>query len=194
MIPLSIALPLASCQPGAIYSTPDGRAWYGHADRVNPATGVFQEATLTLSTAPRQGDEIWLDGNLITLPGTTPAPWPTAEELDRGIKECRAALATAPWYPARAEAWAKAETACAQAQRAVQDAQIALAEARAAIAKDRADARERINQRLAAAAAAREPLDERLPDHGNDEQLGQPDLSDLDWNDHPSLSPAERNR
>jgi hypothetical protein len=141
MIPLPIALPLASCQPGAIHTTPDGRAWYGQGDHVNPATGMFQEATLTLSAEPRQGDEIWVDGNAITLPGATPAPWPTIEELDRGIAECRAALAAAPHYSAMAKAWAKAETAYYHARHVLRAARIAVAEARALAAQKCAESR-----------------------------------------------------
>jgi hypothetical protein len=165
--PIPMALPLASCQPGTIHTTPDGRAWYGHGDRVNPETQMFEEACLTLTSAPRQGDEIWVDANAITIPGTQPRPWPTLDDLERAIAEARAALAGAPRFHAAA-AKARAETACWRARQAVHVARIAVAEAEAAAAREQSD--------------------------DTDEPQPQPDLSELGDLDHPSLTPAERNR
>jgi hypothetical protein len=169
-ITIPMALPLASCKPGSIHSTPDGRAWYGHGDRVNPDTGMFQEASLTLTSAPRQGDDIWVDANAITIPGTQPRPWPTLDDLERAIAEARAALASTPRFHAAA-AKAVAGTACWRAQRAVQEARIAVAEAEAAAEREQ-------QEWLAAKDAA----------------SNQPDLSELDDLDHPALTPAQRNR
>ena len=89
-----IALPLASCQPGAIHSTPDGRAWYGHGDRIDPNTGILREAQLVLTSAPRQGDDLWVDAHAISgVAGAPSVTWPTLSELEAGIAECQAALA-----------------------------------------------------------------------------------------------------
>jgi hypothetical protein len=176
MTAIPMALPLARSQPGPIHTTPDDRAWYGHGDRVNPDTGMFQEASLTLTSAPRQGDDIWVDANAITIPGTHPRPWPTLDDLERAIAECRAALAGAPRLHAAA-AKAEAEAACWRAQGAVQAARIAVAEAEAAAAREQQEEDQRGEEFLAAIDA---PSDE-------------PDLSELDERDHPSLSPAQRN-
>jgi hypothetical protein len=178
-IPISMALPLAHSQPGPIHSTPDGRAWYGHGDRINPDSQMLEEASLTLTSAPRQGDEIWVDANAITIPGTHPRPWPTLDDLERAIAEARAALAGAPRFhaAAAAAAKAKAEAACWRAQGAIEAARLAVAEAVAAAAREQQDEDQRGEEFLAAIDA---PSDE-------------PDLSELDHNDHPSLSPAQRN-
>jgi hypothetical protein len=176
MTAIPMALPLARSQPGPIHSTPDGRVWFGHGDRINPDTQMFEEASLTLTSAPRQGDEIWVDGNSIAIPGTQPRPWPTLDDLDRAIAEARAALAGAPRFHAAA-AKAKAETACWRAQRAVQEARIAVADAEAAAERERQEEDQRGEEWLAAIDA---PSD-------------QPDLSELDDNDHPALTPSQRN-
>jgi hypothetical protein len=128
MLPTPIALPLASCQPDAIHSTPDGRAWYGHGDRVNPDTQMFEGAQFTLAHSPRQRDDLWIDANAIGIPGAALQPWPTLDDLDRGIAECRAALAGAPRYRAAA-AKAQASLAIWRAQKALAEARIAAAEA-----------------------------------------------------------------
>jgi hypothetical protein len=175
-IPMAMALPLARSQPGPIHSTPDGRAWYGHGDRVSPDTGMFQEASLTLTSAPRQGDEIWVDGNSIAIEQNGGQPWPTLDDLECAIAEARAALAGAPRFHAAA-AKAKAETACWRARQAVQAARIAVAEAEAAAERERQEEDQRGEEWLAAIDA---PSD-------------QPDLSELDDNDHPALTPSQRN-
>jgi hypothetical protein len=148
-IPIPMALPLASSQPGPIHTTPDGRVWFGRADRVNPDTQMFEEASLTLTSAPRQGDEIWVDGNAITIPLAQPLPapqptdWPTLDDLERAIAEARAALAGAPRFhaaaAAAAAAKAKAEAACWRAQGAIEAARLAVAEAVAAAAREQQD-------------------------------------------------------
>lgn len=135
MTSIPIALPLASCQPGPIHSTPDGRAWYGHGDRIDPATGMSREAQLTLTSAPRQGDELWVDAHAISgVAGAPPVTWPTLSELEAGIAECQAALAAAPPDHAQA-ARARAETALWRASRALEQARIAVSEAAAAAAR-----------------------------------------------------------
>jgi hypothetical protein len=164
-----MALPLDCCRPGQIHTTPDGRAWYGHGDRVNPDTQMLEEASLTLTSAPRQGDEIWVDGNSIAIEQNGGQPWPTLDDLERAIDEARAALAGAPRFHAAA-AKAAAETACWRAQRAVEEARVAVADAEAAAEREQQDW-------LAAKDAA----------------SNQPDLSELDHNDHPALTPAQRN-
>jgi hypothetical protein len=170
MTAIPMALPLARSQPGPIHSTPDGRVWFGRADRVNPDTQMFEEASLTLTSAPRQGDEIWVDANAITIPGTQPRPWPTLDDLERAIAEARAALAGAPRFHAAA-AKAKAEAACWRAQGAIEAARLAVAEA--------------------VAAAAREQSEEtEWPGGPEDDQA---DLSELNHNDHPALTPSQRN-
>jgi hypothetical protein len=168
--PIPMALPLASCQPGPIHTTPDGRAWYGRGDRVNPDTQMFEEASLTLTSAPRQGDEIWVDGNSIAIEQNGGQPWPTLDDLECAIAEARAALAGAPRYHA-AIAKAKAETACWRARQAVQAARIAVAEAEA--------------------AAAREQSEETEWPGGPEDD--QPDIDELNHNDHPALTPFQRN-
>jgi hypothetical protein len=178
MTAIPMALPLASSQPGPIHTTPDGRAWYGRADRVNPDTQMFEEASLTLTSAPRQGDEIWVDGNAITIPGTQPRPWPTLDDLDRAIAEARAALAGAPRFHAAA-AKAAAGTACWRAQRAVQEARIAVAEAAAAAEREQQ-----------AEVQRGETWDWFV---AMDAASNQSDLSDLGHNDHPALTPFQRN-
>ena len=177
MLPTPTALPLASCQPGAIHSTSEGRAWYGHGDKVNPDTGKFQEASFTLTSTPREGDDLWIDGNAIGIPGAPLQPWPTLDDLERGIAECRAALAGAPRYRAAA-AKAAAGAACWRAQRAVQEARIAVAEAEAAAERERQQ------------EAAREIAETEWPGGPED---AQPDLSDLSWDEHPALTPAQCN-
>jgi hypothetical protein len=152
-IPIPMALPLASCQPGPIHSTPDGRVWFGRADRVNPDTQMFEEASLTLTSAPRQGDEIWVDGNSIAIEQNGGQPWPTLDDLERAIAEARAALAGAPRFHAAA------------------------AEVAAAAERERQEEDQRGEEWLAAIDA---PSD-------------QPDLSELDDNDHPALTPSQRN-
>jgi hypothetical protein len=174
-IPIPMALPLARSQPGPIHSTPDGRVWFGRADRVNPDTQMFEEASLTLTSAPRQGDDIWVDANAITIPGTQPRPWPTLDDLERAIAEARAALAGIPRFHAAA-ARELARAACWKAQRAVQEARIAVAEAAAAAERERQEEDRRGEEWLAAIDA---PSD-------------QPDLSELDDNDHPALTPSQR--
>jgi hypothetical protein len=176
MIAIPMALPLASCQPGTIHTTPDGRAWYGHGDRVNPETQMFEEACLTLTSAPRQGDNIWVDGNSIAIEQNGGQPWPTLDDLERAIAEARAALAGAPRFHA-AIAKARAKTACWRARQAVQAARIAVAEAEAAAERERQEEDQRGEEWLAAIDA---PSD-------------QPDLSELDDNDHPALTPSQRN-
>jgi hypothetical protein len=165
-----MALPLARSQPGPIHSTPDGRVWFGHGDRINPDTQMFEEASLTLTSAPRQGDEIWVDGNSIAIEQNGGQPWSTLDDLERAIAEARAALAGAPRFHAAA-AKAKAETACWRARQAVQAARIAVAEAEAAAARKQSEETE-------------------WPGGPEDDQ---PDLSDLDHNDHPALTPSQRN-
>jgi hypothetical protein len=177
-IPISMALPLARSQPGPIHSTPDGRAWYGHGDRINPDSQMLEEASLTLTSAPRQGDEIWVDANAITIPGTHPRPWPTLDDLERAIAEARAALAGAPRFHAAA-AKAAAGTACWRAQRAVQEARIAVAEAAAAAERERQ-----------AEVQRGETWDWFV---AMDAASNQSDLSDLGHNDHPALTPFQRN-
>lgn len=132
---MPIALPLASCQPGPIHSTPDGRAWYGYGDRVDPATGMIQEAQLTLTSLPRPWDDLWVDAHAISgVAGAPPVTWPTLSELELGIAECQAALAAAPPDHAQA-ARARAETALWRASRALEQARIAVSEAAAAAAR-----------------------------------------------------------
>ena len=164
-----MALPLDCCRPGQIHTTPDGRAWYGNGDRVNPDTQMLEEASLTLTSAPRQGDEIWVDGNSIAIEQNGGQFWPTLDDLERAIDEARAALAGAPRFHAAA-AKAAAETACWRAQRAVEEARVAVADAEAAAEREQQDW-------LAAKDAA----------------SNQPDLSEPDHNDHPALTPAQRN-
>lgn len=176
MISIPMALPLASCQPGAVHSLPDGRAWYGHGDRVNLDTGMHQGAQFTLTKSPREGDDLWIDGNAIGVPGAPLQPWPTLDDLDRGIAECRAALAGAPRFHGAA-AKAAAEKACWRAQQAVQEARIAVAEAEAAAERERQEEVQRGENWLAAVDAAKD----------------QPDLSDLSWDEHPALTPAQCN-
>jgi hypothetical protein len=189
MTAIPMALPLASSQPGPIHTTPDGRVWFGRADRVNPDTQMFEEASLTLTSAPRQGDDIWVDGNAITIPLAQPLPapqpaarpagWPTLDDLDRQIAEARAALAGAPRFHAAA-AKATAGTACWRAQRAVLEARIAVADAQAAAERERQ--RQEEDQRSEDWLAV-------IADHfGN-----QSDLSELDHNDHSALTPYQRN-
>jgi hypothetical protein len=89
-------------------------------------------------------------------------------DLDREIAEARAALASTPRFHAAA-AKAVAGTACWRAQRAVQEARIAVAEAEAAAEREQ-------QEWLAAKDAA----------------SNQPDLSELDHNDHPALTPSQR--
>jgi hypothetical protein len=137
---------------------------------------MFQEASLTLTTAPRQGDDIWVDANAITIPGTQPRPWPTLDDLERGIAEARAALASTPRFYAAA-AKALAGTACWRAQRAVQEARIAVADAEAAAERERQEEHQRGEDWLAAMDAA----------------SNQSDLSELGHNDHPALTPSRRN-
>jgi hypothetical protein len=163
-----MALPLASCQPGPIHSTPDGRVWYGHGDRVNPDTQMFEEATLTLTSAPRQGDDIWVDVNSIAIEQNGGRPWLTLDDLEQAIADARAALAGAPRYHAAA-AKARAETACWRARQAVSIARIAVAEAVAE----------------AVAAAARELSEEAEWPGGSEDD--QPDIDDQ------SLSARDRN-
>ena len=136
-----IAFPLASCQPGAIHSTPDGRAWYGHGDRIDPNTGILREAQLVLTSAPRQGDDLWVDAHAISgVAGAPPVTWPTLSELELGIAECQAALAAAPPdHEQAARAWA--ETALWKASRALDQARVAVAEAAAAAARQRFEER-----------------------------------------------------
>lgn len=135
MTAMPIALPLASCQPGRIHSTPDGRAWYGYGDRVDPATGMIQEAQLTLTSFPRPWDDLWVDAHAISgVAGAPPVTWPTLSELELGIAECQAALAAAPPDHAQA-AKARAETALWRASRALEQARIAVSEAAAAAAR-----------------------------------------------------------
>ena len=75
-------VPLTQCQPGAIHSDRQGRAWYGSPEMVDPHTGMIREATLTLRTSPRPGDTHWVDGNAITIPPAgLPPQWPTIDEL-----------------------------------------------------------------------------------------------------------------
>ena len=177
MLPTPMALPLlASCQPGAIHRTPDGRAWHGHGDRVNPDTQMFEEAQFTLTGTPRQGDDLWIDGNAIGIPGAALQPWPTLDDLERGIAECRITLAASPRFYAAA-AKALAGTACWRAQRAVQEARIAVAEAEAAAERERQEEVKRGENWLAAMDAAKD----------------QPDLSDLSWDEHPALTPTQCN-
>jgi len=141
MTSIPIALPLASCQPGPIHSTPDGRAWYGHGDRVDPDTGILREAQLTLTGAPRQGDDIWVDAHAISgVAGAPPVTWPTLSELEAGIAECHAALAAAPPDHEQA-AKARTETALWRASRALDQARVAVAEATAAAARQRFEER-----------------------------------------------------
>jgi hypothetical protein len=181
-IPIPMALPLASCQPGPIHSTPDGRVWFGRADRVNPDTQMFEEASFTLTNAPRQGDELWIDANAITIPLAQPLPapqptdWPALDDLERAIAEARAALAGAPRFHAAA-AKAKAEAACWRAQGAIEAARLAVAEAVAAAAREQQEKDQQGEEWLAAMDAA----------------IYQSDLSDLDHNDHPALTPSQRN-
>lgn len=181
MLPTPMALPLAIGQPGAIHSTPDGRAWYGHGDRVNPDTGMLQEAQFTLAGTPRQGDDLWIDGNAITIPlaqpqpAAQPADWPTLEDLDRGIAECRAALAGAPRYRA-ATAKAQASLTIWRAQKALELARIVVAYAEAAAEREQQEAIQRSKDWLAANG-----------------RRNQSDLSDLSWDEHPALTPAQRN-
>ena len=136
-----IAFPLASCQPGAIHSTPDGRAWYGHGDRIDPNTGILREAQLVLTSAPRQGDDLWVDAHAISgVAGAPPVTWPTLSELELGIAECQAALAAAPPdHEQAARAWA--ETTLWKASRALDQARVAVAEAAAAAARQRFEER-----------------------------------------------------
>jgi hypothetical protein len=170
-----MALPLASSRPGPIHTTPDGRAWYGNGDRVSTDTQMREEASFTLTCAPRQGDNLWIDGNAITIPLAQPQPapqptdWPTLDDLERAIDEARAALASTPRFHAAA-AKATAVTACWTAYRAVQEMRFAVAEAEAAAEREQQDW-------LAAKDAA----------------SNQPDLSELDHNDHPALTPSQRN-
>ncbi len=180
-IPIPMALPLARSQPGAIHTTPDGRAWYGRRDRVNPDTQIFEEASFTLTRAPRQGDDLWIDGNAITIPPSQPLPapqptdWPRGDDLERAIAEARATLAGIPRFHAAA-ARELARAACWKAERAVQEARIAVAEVAAAAERERQEEDQRGEEWLAAIDA---PSD-------------QPDLSELDHNDHPALTPSQR--
>jgi hypothetical protein len=183
MTAIPMALPLASSQPGPIH-TFDGRAWYGHGDRINPDTQMFEGAQFTLARSPRQGDDLWIDGNALTIPLTQPLPapqptdWPTLmADLDREIAEARAALASTPRFHAAA-AKAVAGTACWRAQRAVQEARIAVAEAEAAAEREQQEEAQR-----------GETWDWLV---AMDAASNHPDLSELDHNDHPSLSPAQR--
>ena len=189
MTAIPIALPLARSQPGPIHITPNGRAWYGHGDRVNPDTQMREEASFTLTCAPRQGDDLWIDGNAITIPLAQPQPtpqptdWPSLDDLDRAIAQARAALAGAPRFHAAA-AKALAGTACLRAQRAVQEARCAVAEAEAAAERERQAEVQRGEGWLAA-------TDAWLA--ATDAPSNQPDLSELDHNDHPAPTPAQRN-
>jgi hypothetical protein len=181
-IPIPMALPLASCKPGPIHSTADGRAWYGRGDRVNPDTQMLEEASLTLTSAPRQGDEIWVDGNSIAIPLAQPLPapqptdWPAMDDLERAIAEARAALAGIPRFHAAA-AKELAVAACWKAYRAVQEMRFAVADAEAAAERERQEEDRRGEEWLAAI----------------DAPSNQSDLSDLDHNDHPALTPAQCN-
>ena len=189
MLPIPMALPLARSQPGPIHITPNGRAWYGHGDRVNPDSQMREEASFTLTCAPRQGDDLWIDGNAITIPLAQPQPtpqptdWTSLDDLDRAIAQARAALAGAPRFYAAA-ARALAGTACLRAQRAVQEARCAVAEAEAAAERERQAEVQRGEDWLAA-------TDAWLA--ATDAPSNQPDLSELDHNDHPAPTPAQRN-
>jgi hypothetical protein len=181
--PIPMALPLARSQPGPIHTTPDGRAWYGRGDRVNPDTQMFEGAQFTLARSPRQGDNLWIDGNAITIPLAQPLPapqptdWPALDDLERAIAEARAALASTPRFHAAA-AKATAVTACWTAFRAVQEMRFAVAEAEAAAERERQEEAQR-----------GETWDWLV---AMDAASNHPDLSELDHNDHPSLSPAQR--
>jgi hypothetical protein len=138
---------------------------------------MFEEASLTLTSAPRQGDEIWVDGNSIAIEQNGGQPWPTLDDLERAIAEARAALAGAPRFYAAA-AKAKAEAACWRAQGAIEAARLAVAEAVAAVEREQQ------------AEVQRGETWDRFV--AMDAASNHPDLSELDHNDHPALTPSQR--
>ena len=140
MIPIPTALPLERCQPGRTERNDLGQAWFGHAQRVNPDTGMFQEASLVLSTEPREGDDLWIDGRSITMPGAAAPPWPTLEELEAGIQSLQLDLSESPEYE-----YCRLREA---ARRAIHNCRLALTAARIAVAEVHAlDARRALDAR-----------------------------------------------
>lgn len=127
MIPIPTALPLERCQPGRIHRNDQGQAWFGHAARVDPETCTFQEASLVLSTEPREKDDLWIDGNAITMQDATPLEWPTLEELEAGMHRLQLEVSSLP-----DDEYCTAREA---AHRALHNCRLALTAARIAVAE-----------------------------------------------------------
>ena len=140
MIPIPTALPLERCQPDRIHRNDLGQAWFGHAARIDQDTCILQEANLILSTEPREGDDLWIDGNAITMQDATPLEWPTLEELEAGMHRLQLEVSDLPEY--------EYCTAREAAHRALHNCRLALAAAQIAVAEVQAlDARRALDAR-----------------------------------------------